>query len=113
MTVKNWTQRVSPRNSPPDLLDMRAAGRDLGQEAQHIPGRTGTVFQNVSQVLILASVMATASLAMVHLWKELCRSHDKAQPHPAPDPSQRQPRRPHTTRVTGPASDDGHSHGRG
>jgi hypothetical protein len=78
MTGTQWTQRLSARNSPQDLLDIRAAARDLGHEAHEIPGRTGLVFQNVSQYVILASVAATASLAIYHLWKELSRCRDKA-----------------------------------
>jgi hypothetical protein len=97
MTTNNWTNRVSARNSPQDLLDIRTAARDLGQEAHHLPGRTRLVFQNVSQCVILASVAATASLALFHLWKELSREHDRAHPN----------------YPSGSASDDGHKRGRG
>jgi hypothetical protein len=74
MIGNSWTYRISPRNSPQDLQDIRSAARDLGREAHDLRGRPGMVFQQVSQYVILASVAATASLAIFHLWKELCRS---------------------------------------
>jgi len=77
MTATDWTRRINPRNLPPDLQDLRHAGHDLGQEAHHFRGRTGVVFQQVSQCVILTSVLATASLAFFHLWKGLCRDYDK------------------------------------
>ena len=109
MTRNDWTQRVGPRNAPPDLSDLRDAARELDREGKKIPGRTGTMFQNVSQCLILASVLATTSLAIFHLWKELCRSHEKSHPHPAANASGR----PHTSKVASPAAGDGHHRGQG
>jgi hypothetical protein len=93
MTGNNWSQRITSRNSPQDLQDLRSAARDLSHEADHLPGRPGMVFQQVSQYVILASVAATASLAFYHLWKELCRSHDKAHSSHSPAPDDDRPRR--------------------
>jgi hypothetical protein len=85
MTSPNWSHRINPRNAPADLQDIRYAARDLSQEAHHVPGRTGIVFQQVSQYVILASVAATASLAVYHLWKALCHDYEKTHSaHPLP-----------------------------
>jgi hypothetical protein len=86
MPGKDWTSRVSSRNSPQDLQDIRDAARDLGREANRLPGQKGVVFQNVSQYIVLASVAATASLAFYHLWKELSRSHGRIHDDGAPPP---------------------------
>src|SRR5262249_25775048 len=81
-SMKNaWSDRVSFRNSPQDLRDMRAAAREFGSEAHHLPGRTGIAFRQVSECVGLASVAATPALAIYHLWKELhrCREHGEKQ----------------------------------
>ena len=77
MSTNRWTGHISPRNSPQDLRDIRAAARELGHEAHQLPGRTGLVFRNVSEYVVLASMAATASLAFYHLWKELRRCEER------------------------------------
>lgn len=79
MTGHHWSERISPRNSPQDLRDIRAAAREFANEAQRLPGGSGVVFRHVSDCVILASVVATASLAIFHLWKELHRSHERSE----------------------------------
>jgi hypothetical protein len=76
MTTPRRTPEISSRNSPQDLRDLRAAAREFGREAHQLPGRSGLVFRNVAECVVLASMAATTSLAMYHLWKELHRSDE-------------------------------------
>jgi hypothetical protein len=73
------THCFSPRHSPLDLPEIRQVASEVTGEATPYHGRPGTVFQNVSQSVILASVLATTSLAFYHLWKEICRDNIRAQ----------------------------------
>ena len=104
MTGSNWSHRVSPRNSPQDLQDVRNAAREFGDEARRVRGQSGLVFQQVSQYVILASVAATPSLAFYHLWEKLSRSHDAGYRHHDRQDHEDQPPRRHSS------DDDGAQH---
>jgi hypothetical protein len=77
MKADLWTHRV-PR-APAALRQLGEAAadaaHDLAEGAGHPPGKPGLAMQNVTQVLLLATAVASATLAACHLYKALCGKH--------------------------------------
>ena len=76
MAANHWTQRVrTPSTAPHELRDVQAVAHDLAQDAKRLPGRTGPLFHNVSEILLLGAALASSTLAILHLYKALSRQH--------------------------------------
>ena len=85
MAANHWTQRVRTSSAAPhELRDVQAAAHDLAQDAKRLPGRTGPLFQNVSQILLVGAALASSTLAILHLYKALSRQYSA--PHPEDRP---------------------------
>jgi hypothetical protein len=80
MTGK-WTNRVQPPGVPSELQQARAAAEDLARQGSRAQGRTGLVFQTVSQVLLIGSAAVSATLGAVHLWRALAKANPPHGPH--------------------------------
>jgi hypothetical protein len=75
--MNGWTQRVRHAPGPRELKEVSDAARDLADQAQHTPGRTGPVFAKVTSVAILTTAALSGALAAVHLWKALFPRHQE------------------------------------
>jgi hypothetical protein len=80
MAANHWTQRAPKPAARQELLEVRAAARDLAQQGQHAPGKARIVFQTVADVALISTAVISGSLAAVHLWRALTRS--PREPHP-------------------------------
>jgi hypothetical protein len=108
----DWRRRVGRVNGPRELQELRAILEDLGQQAGHAPGKARLIFQTVSDVAILGTVVLSGALAAVHLWKSLYPRPKEDRHGPAPDPAgaDREPPRRRRTQVEAAAG--GYEHGR-
>jgi hypothetical protein len=108
MTGDHWAQRVRGAAPMQELRDVRNAARDLSQQAGYIPGRTGILMQNVTQVLLLGTAVISGTLGLIHLCKALARkpnANHTDHRHEHPDAK----RHPTTSRTQ---IHEGSSHGR-
>jgi hypothetical protein len=80
MTAEKWTHRVRPEAAAGDLEKLKAVAEELAQHAKRAPGRTGLVFQNVAQGVLLGTAFISGLIGLVHLVKELTRKGHE-QPH--------------------------------
>jgi hypothetical protein len=73
MAGNDRTLQVSPRKLPLNMAEIAGLSPGLSSDATDFHPRPGMTFQKVSHCILLASVVATTSVAFYHLWKELCR----------------------------------------
>ena len=67
----NWQHRVGHAPGP-HLLAAQNAARNLAEQAGSIfPGKGRLVFQTVTDVALLGTVLISGALAAVHLWRAL------------------------------------------
>jgi hypothetical protein len=71
---------------------MRDAAQVLAREAHRAPGEGRRMFQTVSDVAILGTVLISGALAAVHLYRALLR-HKEAHTTSEPGGSEREPPR--------------------
>jgi hypothetical protein len=85
---------------------MRDAAEDLGREARRAPGEGRRMFQTVSDVAILGTVLISGALAAVHLYRALFPQHKEAHPGSEPAGRDRVPPRRHVSHVDTAANGD-------
>jgi hypothetical protein len=89
---------------------MRDAAEDLAREAHRAPVEGRRMFQTVSDVAILGTVLISGGLAAVHLYRALFPQHKEAHPGPEPADRDRVPPRRHVSHAD--AAADGYERGR-
>jgi hypothetical protein len=86
------------------MEDVRAAVENLAGQAGVGQGRVRVVFQTVTDVALLGTVVVSGALAAVHLYKALFPRHKEEHPGPETAGGDRLPphrRGPHTTTAGG------------
>ena len=96
--MSGWARRVRRPSTPPELRDMRDAAEDLAREAHRAPVEGRRMFQTVSDVAILGTVLISGALAAVHLYRSLLRDKE-AHPGSEPAGSDREPPRHRRSQV--------------
>jgi hypothetical protein len=89
--MSNGSHRIPRPTRPQELAEVRAAAQDIAQQAEHA-GRAGRLLQNIANMALIGTALASGALAAVHLWRTL-----RGKPHP-PQGVQR----PQTTVAEGP-----------
>ncbi len=106
--MSDWSRRVHP-SGPKELQAVRDAARDIGQQAERAPGRTGVVFRTVADCALIGTAVLSGALASVHLSRALFPRHKEHEhdPKTAPAGTGRPPSPPSLRHgPPAPASDD-------
>src|ERR1700684_3626940 len=83
--MTRWTRRVRRPLGPMELRQVRDAAEELAEQARNAPPRSRVVFQTVSEVAMIGTVLITGALAAVHLWRALVPRHPESRPTSAPE----------------------------
>jgi hypothetical protein len=111
--MTGWRRRVGRAPGPRELQQLRDAAQDIGQQADHVPGRARVVFQTVADCAIIGTAVISGVLASIHLWKALFPRQREGRHEYLPQPAggeREPPRRRRLAEVgAGGADDDGRS----
>ena len=90
----SWSNRVRHPSATPPLHQAQAAAQNLAEQAGHIlPGKARVVFQTVSDVALLGTVVISGALAAIHLCRTLFPRHKQDHSDPEPAGGDRSPPR--------------------
>jgi hypothetical protein len=103
--MSGWARRIRRPAGPLPLQEVQAAARDLADQAGLAPGKMRVVFQTVSDVALLGTVLVSGALATVHLYKALSPRHKEDHPGPEPAGGDRSPPNRRGPRATAAADD--------
>jgi hypothetical protein len=83
--MSNGSHRIPRPTRPQELAEVRAAAQDIAQQAEHA-GRAGRLLQNIANLALIGTALASGALAAVHLWRTLRRKphvpHEAERPQP-------------------------------
>jgi len=104
-----WQQRVGHAPGP-HLLAAQNAARNLAEQAGSMfPGKGRLVFQTVTDVALLGTVLISGALAAVHLWRALAPKPKEQHSVEAAGGSRVPPRRPPVRTATVAEGNSGRS----